>query len=578
VITRIIDRLSIYRAISIGLLISLVGVAHIPSRIQPGIFDRNAAPQFVALVTVGLISLLFVLTSKTFLIPRAISIAVLSLLTFATASLFLSDSFMTSFLGDTGRYSGYISLVSFLLIACAASTVTSDEFHELLLGIATGIILVTILGLLQEESLINLPTGAGVGSTLGNLDFLSAWVGTTILLVYLAMREYRKGRIFFAVYAVGALYLLWQVNAKQGLMDLALIALILVLYKISRYFDFSAISKRAWKIIFSFVFLIWNEIIYLVPMLDLPIPGIGDDPQVSIRANFWFSGMNMFAHHIGFGVGPDNYGNYYEKFRSLDSVKATEFVLANDAHSSIVQTFATLGIFSTIAFFTAILLFAFATIDLYFHTRNRRYLIILTSFFVFYTNAAISPITLPHKAIFWALAGYVVGEVARLKLLPVISISRAKVSTLSVVFATVLALALTLFLPPALALNQAIAKNQVGQPYRYTASGVLPCSIYASAQIQLVAKSGGDVDAAALTILRNHPRCLDVLSFMAEKLIHEKKYLQARPFILQMLDVAPARQSVVRIAAVYAMKTNDQELKNLLTSQGVKLGLLKETI
>jgi O-antigen ligase len=63
-------------------------------------------------------------------------------------------------------------------------------------------------------------------------------------------------------------------------------------------------------------------------MLKLPIPGIGNDPQVSIRSDFWFSAAQMFAHHFGFGVGPDNYGNFYEKYRSLHSIKTTELVLA----------------------------------------------------------------------------------------------------------------------------------------------------------------------------------------------------------------------------------------------------------
>jgi hypothetical protein len=54
----------------------------------------------------------------------------------------------------------------------------------------------------------------------------------------------------------------------------------------------------------------------------------------------------------------------------------------------------------------------------------------------------------------------------------------------------------------------------------------------------------------------------------------QKNYAKARPYIYQLLDVAPARNSVVRLAAIYAMAAHDEPLKELLTSQGLRLGIL----
>jgi hypothetical protein len=312
-------------------------------------------------------------------------------------------------------------------------------------------------------------------------------------------------------------------------------------------------------------------------MAKIPFPGVSGDPQVSIRADFWYSAAQMFVHHLGFGVGPDNYGNYYEKYRSLNSVKTTEFVLANDTHSSMLQTFATLGIFATLAFLLLILLVIFAAIDLYAVAKNRRYLILLLAFFIFYTNALISPITLPNKAIFWLVAGFLIGENLRQKGHEAGRIIEIRSWIPTSLIALMLISALTLFTPSFVRINSALAENNAGHKVNYQVSDSLPCIVYTAAQLNLIQKSGSDVVHAAEVILRNYPRCIDALSFLAQDSLARKDYKSAKPYIYQLLDVAPARQSVVRLAAIYAMGANDEVLKNVLTSQGLKLGILTES-
>jgi hypothetical protein len=285
----------------------------------------------------------------------------------------------------------------------------------------------------------------------------------------------------------------------------------------------------------------------------------------------------MFLHNIFFGVGPDNYGNYYEKFRSLSSVKNTEFVLANDAHSSMLQTFATLGIISTLLFLGLFLYAIYSGIDLYESSKDKQYLLLILGLFVFYTNSLISPITLPNKAIFWAIAGYLVGQKTILERNAggkVVSLqSYAPSALVGITLLTVL----TLFAPSFATLNKDIVASNAGKKVDYEVSRNLPCIIYASAQLHLVEKSRGDVGKAADEILWAHPRCLDALSYKANELLAQKKYPEARKYIYQLLDVAPGRQSVVRLAAIYAMGNNDEELKKTLTNQGLKLGILTQS-
>jgi O-antigen ligase len=572
------SRLSSFNvAFILGLSTSFLALAHIPSRVQSGVFDRNAAPQFIVLCLIGITASLYLLIKGRLSLSPVVGYSIAALFGFTLISLLLSDSFTTSLVGDTGRYSGLASLWSLLAIALTATFITSKNFRDALLGLSVGIILVTVLGFIQTLNGVNLPTGGGVGSTLGNLDFLSAWVGTTFLIFALTFREFFLRWQFTALYLVLSLFVLWKIDAKQGYVDIALIALFVALFQIYIRLGISGITPKAWKAIVTFLFLLWSEAIYLIPMAKIPFPGVSDDPQVSIRADFWYSASQMFVQHIGFGVGPDNYGNYYEKFRSLNSVKTTEFVLANDAHSSMLQTFATLGIFATLTFLVLILLVLFSAIDLYAATKNRRYLILILAFFIFYTNALISPITLPNKAIFWLIAGFLIGENIR---------QRSEVSDRNFVIRTwipstlvvlTLVTALVTFTPSFLRINSALAANNAGQMVSYEVSDSLPCIVYTNAQLNLVQKSGGDVRRAAEEIRRNHPRCLDALSFLAQDALSKKDYRTAKPFIYQLLDVAPARQSVVRLAAIYAMGSGDEYLKNILTSQGLKLGILTES-
>lgn len=561
----------------LGLLLSILSVAHIPTRVLVGAFDRNAAPQFLLLCFIGLIASIYLLRRGRILISGTAGYALLALVGFALISLFLSDSFMTGLIGDTGRFSGIASLFSFIAIALAATFITGGELRDALLGLSVGMILVTTLGFLQIIEVVNLPTGGGVGSTLGNLDFLSAWIGTTLLLVILTFREFSIRWQFSATYLLLSVFVLWKIGAKQGFLDVIVVALFVGLYQIFLRIRMAEISIRAWKAIATFLFLLWSEAIYLVPMAKIPFPGVSSDVNVSIRADFWYSASHMFAQHLGFGVGPDNYGNYYEKFRSLQSVKATEFVLANDAHSSMLQTFATLGIFATLAFTLLILLVIYSAIDLYAATRNLRYLILLLAFFVFYTNALISPIPLPNKAIFWLIAGFLIGENMRQKVHASNFFISIRAWMPASFISITLILALALFAPPFMRLNSALAANSAGEKVSYQPSASLPCIVYANAQLKLVQKSGGDIKAATQLIERNHPRCIESLSYLAQDYLSKKDYAAAKEYVYQLLDVAPARQWVVRLAAIYAMGANDEYLKNILTSQGLKLGLLVQS-
>jgi hypothetical protein len=88
-------------------------------------------------------------------------------------------------IGDTGRYTGLISLWSLVIISLYFATIKVDRFNHYLPYLIFGVFIVEFLGLLQQFKIIVLPGDGGFGSTLGNIDFLSAWIGTTVPLIML---------------------------------------------------------------------------------------------------------------------------------------------------------------------------------------------------------------------------------------------------------------------------------------------------------------------------------------------------------------------------------------------------------
>ena len=141
-----------------------------------------------------------------------------------------------------------------------------------------------------------------------------------------------------------------------------------------------------------------------------------------------------------------------------------------------------------------------------------------------------------------------------------------------VITVTTLAFAVSFF-----TLNQALAEAKLGKKVNYTISKTLPCVVYSNAQMSLVPQSRQDLVTAAREISEAHPRCLDTLGFLAQDALSREDYKTAKPIVYQLLDVSPARQSVVRLAAIYAVEANDDVMKDLLTGQGVKLGLIKKS-
>ena len=569
--------------VATGFLNLLLTIALIPVGVFPHAFDKNATMQFLMLAIVAAIFGAIIIKRRNHFVFSGKVIWALWI-TFAAliASAIMSPDFIGSMTGDTGRFTGVISAFCLLIVGIFHAGFTLEQFKRLVL-LYIGVVLVTqIIGVLHDLMIFDLPGEAGMVSTFGNLDFFSAYLGTTFpLFVYLLVNSSRNRRILIGVIAAGSIYCLSQAGALQGFVDLGVMTVLIVLFFLirflpRRFIDFvSDLTLNAKTFAFSLFVIIWAEAIFLMPFIGKDIPVLGNDVQVQIRGEFWLTGISQFGSSPLFGIGPDHYGNYYETFRTLDSAQNLQTVLANDAHSAPVQTLATLG-FVGISAFVLLLAFlvraAMIAIDKY-PTKRKEIAAIALFLFVYFTNAAVSPITLANKYLFWAAAGFIVGLAYRTESTP-------KKSLQAFVGVTVAA---TLFIVGNFAFAQVrylnwieeFATNNASKVIAVEYSNYIPCAMYYDSLAKIINNQGNEaLEKFSRAQLAGNERCVNAQINMAKLSYNKGDITGMRQYVYALTEMAPSREEVLMIARAYATKADDKVLLKKVDTQSAKLGII----
>ena len=569
--------------VATGFLNLLLTIALIPVGVFPHAFDKNATMQFLMLAIVAAIFGAIIIKRRNHFVFSGKVIWALWI-TFAAliASAIMSPDFIGSMTGDTGRFTGVISTFCLLIVAIFHAGFTLEQFKRLV-WLYIGVVLVTqIIGVLHDLMIFDLPGEAGMVSTFGNLDFFSAYLGTTFpLFVYLLINSSRNRRILIGFIAAGSIYCLSQAGALQGFVDLGVMTVLIVLFFLirflpRRFIDFiSDLTLNAKTFAFSLFVIIWAEAIFLMPFIGKDIPVLGNDVQVQIRGEFWLAGISQFGSSPLFGIGPDHYGNYYETFRTLDSAQNLQTVLANDAHSAPVQTVATLGFVGIFAF---VLLLAFLVraaiiaIDKY-PTKRKEIAAIALFLFVYFTNAAVSPITLANKYLFWAAAGFIVGLAYRTESTP-------KKSLQAFVGVTVAA---TLFIVGNFAFAQVrylnwieeFASNNASKVIAVEYSNYIPCAMYYDSLAKIINNQGNEaLEKFSRAQLAGNERCVNAQINMAKLSYNKGDITGMRQYVYALTEMAPSREEVLMVARAYATKADDKVLLKKVDTQSAKLGII----
>jgi O-antigen ligase len=563
-----------------GFCFLILAVGHIPDKVFPHGFDKNAPVQLVllAVIAAGMTGFIFFKRER-FLIPIKVLGAVYFLVTALLISAALSGNFIHSLTGDTGRFVGVISVLALLVVAIFHAQFDQDQIRKLIGLYLAAVVLVAVLGIAQKYGVLTFPGAAGISSTLGNPDFFAALLGTTFpFFFYLAISASKQIRALLAIGAAINLLAIYFAGPLQAYVDLGITVLALMAFALRRWIPRRNLSLNVRTFLGTFGIIIWAEGIFLVPFIGKFIPVLGDDVQVQIRSNFWLAGFNQFIRSPLFGVGPDNYGNYYEQTRTVKDIRDYTEILSNDAHSSSMQTLGTLGIAGTLAFIILIAFTIRAIAIIYDrHETNRKELFGLSLFlFVYLTNSFVSPLVLSHKYLFWAVCGYLIGR-AYLTYKP---LEKTGQKPLFAFLGT--STLLSLFIIVNFVIGQLnwlvnVEKYAADNSTKitYTSSKYIPCQQYFDAELIINSSNGNEVvKQMAQDRIAHSPRCVPAVILLAKIAFNEGDYVTSRKYVDQLLLIAPARSEVIKLAITLSNKTKDVKFQKQMANHLAALGLI----
>ena len=568
------------------IVFALVSLAHLPNDSLTTLFDKNSAVQFLTSIFLGsLIGLLILAKRIEIRIPPLLVAVIALLLISVSISLVLSKSRYQGITGDTFRYNGLASLFFLIIIGALHTTLTFARFIGAIKLYVGVVALVGVLSILQFFQIVTLPGIQGtVTGPFGNLDFLAAYLGTSFpLWIVVFINSSSRGKLLTLVGATLSIYVIHLTGAKQGYLDLALTAVGLAGYLLYsrityRYFG-QAMSIRLKTAIFSISIILWLEFIFAFPFSNLNIPQISDDPQVAIRGVMWLAAFNTFKSHFLFGVGPDQYGDYYEQYRTVNSVVVLPADSTNDAHSAPLQILATYGFSGAILFVALIVLVIHALLTLH---RNRpdlqRSVAGLGLFlFIYLTNAAVSPTVIANKYLAWAVGAFLIACAAREIPLPRFSNLASKVTQPLIALMTlVLIFTSTFFVSSLYRFNSfgEFNRSSNGAYQKVAVDDFLPCQYYFPDVLKYTGvQYSADMKSLSLERVKSSPRCYGAIVRLAGIAAEENNLKELRKYIYQLIEIAPARREVLDAATYYALRADDKELEEIVRKQFAKMGI-----
>ena len=544
----------------------------------PNGFDKNAPVHFVMLMIIAITYAIYiVLRHNRFELPLKVLLLIWGLVLAVLASTLNAPDLIGSLTGDTGRYTGAVSLFCLIVVAIFHSQFSFDQIHKLAQIFVTTIFIISVIGVLQHHNVIEMPGDSGVTGTLGNLDFFGAYVGTGFaLFVYLMPTVPRWRKIMFSFFIVVNLYAVYLAGPLQAYVDIAIILIAVLVFRFRSYLPRFDLTLNVKTFFGTLGIIIWLEAIFLMPFIGSFVPVLGNDIQVQIRGQFWLAATRQFFSSPLTGVGPDHYGSYYEQYRTVLSVQNNPTLLANDAHAAPAQTLATLGILGIIAFVLLLILLvrSFCILDERYPKDRYRYAAIGLYLFVFTTNAAISPITLPHKYLFWALAGFIIGQAYRgVVTAPKL---RHKVSGAALISALILPTIYVLvnFVPAQLNYLRATDKAAKVPAERIDLkyNNFLPCIIYYPSIASMISQNGEkELIILSQDQIKGNPNCIEAWITLAKIAYNQGDLPVLKTIIYELIEIAPSRQQVINLAALYANKAGDEYLDDLVDKQLMKL-------
>jgi len=346
-----------------------LGVALVTLYFNPNIQDPFNTPKMILLLLISAWLLSHLLRSfKTSFPPKKSYrfIALILAITFSASLCFayiFTDSKIIGLIGDTQRRNGLLSYLA--LIIFFLSAINSAEFKSIkqfiIIAIITNFVLSSygVIQILGKDFISwDNPYNNMIG-TLGNPNFASALLSILGFISFTSIFLKEFPLVLKTLAFVSGFLSLWAIiksDSRQGLIALTVSLLVFITFFIYLY------SKIASRILALFSFII--VVIGIMGMLQKgPLEALLYKNSVSVRGYYWRAGLEMFMNSPLTGIGLDSYNWYFKQYREVEYALTYGFnITSSNAHNTIIQLFATGGIFVGLGYLAIIALVIFCGI------------------------------------------------------------------------------------------------------------------------------------------------------------------------------------------------------------------------
>lgn len=253
--------------------------------------------------------------------------------------------------GTWGRNNGFVTTLSLMLVSffTAFLSLVVPNFRTVFLkAISLCFIPASIYGLIQASG--NDPVSWSntdqVFSFFGNTNFASSIfalsAGASLFCFSISSNKFEKG--VYLLQGLVSSILVFQTESIQGQVLLALFIFIFTFLRLREKYSSAALAYLAFGAL--------GGVFLLVSFLGFgPIGNLLFQYTLKLRSFYWLAGLETGINNLLVGVGVDSFGDFYREFRSAEAIQATTIDLTVDnAHNTLIQYFATLGLFGSIAY------------------------------------------------------------------------------------------------------------------------------------------------------------------------------------------------------------------------------------
>jgi len=328
------------------------------------------------------------------------------------ATLF-TDVKTVALIGETQRRNGLLAYLSLVSIFIYISNVCTVSFMKSILNFTLlTCALVATYGVIQVFGFDfinwNNPYNSMI-STLGNPNFASSLLAILVVLLFfgVVLTNYAKPYKIFSIFVIMlSIFAILGSKSLQGV----LVVLISSLIYICLFFHRNKIKTYRFILVFSFILM---NLTLLGMLQKGPLQSFLYKESVSIRGYYWRAGIEMLKSNPVFGIGIDSYGDYFKQFREPGYVLKYGYEIGStNAHNTVIQLFATGGIFVGISYLLILFYILYSGIKLIYETNGNDQKVIIAIFSAWVGFIAQSLISIDNIGISvwgWVLGGALIG-------------------------------------------------------------------------------------------------------------------------------------------------------------------------